>query len=199
MKNSDIITKVDQVKMGLLVQEKIDEKNKTIELEILDELSPFGLDIKIHKAMNDEMVTNSAFLINRNKHEKFENVIDQLDEKYNGTLNFKLVGPLPCYSFYTLEVDALNPEQVEYARKELGIKEKTTENEIKKAYLEKAKLFHPDNSDDNGDTENFNRINKAYHTLLDYSAAARQSSKEELISLIKEKVLENLILVKIKE
>ena len=198
-KNSDIVTKVEQVKMGLLVQEKIDEKNKAIELEILDALSPFGLDIKIHKAMNDEMVTNSAFLINRNKQEKFENVIDQLDENYKGALNFKLVGPLPCYSFYTLEVHALNPEQVEQARKELGIKEKTTENEIKKAYLEKAKLFHPDNSDDNGDTENFNRINKAYHTLLDYSAAARQSSKEELISLTKEKVIENLILVKIKE
>jgi hypothetical protein len=51
----------------------------------------------------------------------------------------------------------------------------------------------------NGDKENFDRINKAYHTLLNYSNAARQSSKEEHISLVKDEVIDNLILVKIKE
>jgi len=199
MKNNGIITKVDQYKMGLIVQEKIDKKNKDIEINILDALSLIGLDIKMHEVMNDEMVTNSAFLINRNKQEKFEKAIDTLDDEYKGALNFKLVGPLPCYSFYTLEVKALNPDQVEQAGKDLGINEKTTENEIKKAYLEKAKLFHPDNSQESDDTENFNTIQNAYHTLLDYAAAARQTDKKEPISLTKEKMIENLILVKIKE
>ena len=199
MKNMDTVTQGDQVKIGMLIQEKLDEKNKAIGIKILDKLSALGLGIKIHKVMNDQMVTNSAFLINRNNQAKFEQVIEQFDEEYNGTLNFKLVGPLPCYSFYTLEVKELNAELVENARQELGIKEKTTENEIKKAYLEKAKIFHPDNCQENGDTENFNRIRNAYHTLLDYSAAARQSAKDELISLEKNKVIENLILVKIKE
>ena len=149
--------------------------------------------------MNDQMVTNSAFLINRDKKEKFEQIIDQLDEEFNGLLNFKLVGPLPCYSFYTIEVKELNPEHVLQAKKEFGLREEISEPEIKKSYLEKAKLFHPDALENNSDEESFNRINKAYRTLLEYSAAARQSSKEELISLAKEKVFENLILVKIKE
>ncbi|MEI7980477.1 MAG: GvpL/GvpF family gas vesicle protein [Bacteroidota bacterium] len=199
MHSNDYVTKVDQYKMGHLIQEKIDAKNKAIEINILDALSAFGQDIKMHEVMNDEMVTNSAFLINRNRQEKFEQVFERLDKEYNGTLNFKLVGPLPCYSFFTLEVVALDPELVEQARKELGIKEKITDNDIKKAYLEKAKLFHPDNSKDNVDTVNFNMIQKAYHTLLDYAAAARQTNKEETICLTKEKVKENLILVKIKE
>ena len=149
--------------------------------------------------MNDQMVTNSAFLINRNKKEKFEQVIDQLDEEYKGLLNFKLVGPLPCYSFYTIEVKELNPEHVAQAKMELGLTEENSEAEIKKAYQEKAKEFHPDANQGNDNKENFNRINKAYHTLLEYSEAARQSSKEYLTSLGKEKVIENLILVKIKE
>ncbi|MFH1295855.1 MAG: J domain-containing protein, partial [Bacteroidota bacterium] len=85
------------------------------------------------------------------------------------------------------------------AKNELGLKEEVSEDEIKKAYLEKAKEFHPDACLNNVDKENFNRIHNAYHTLLDYSAGVRQSSKEGNIFLSKEKVLENLILVKIKE
>ncbi|MEI7489968.1 MAG: GvpL/GvpF family gas vesicle protein [Bacteroidota bacterium] len=199
IKNNGIIQKVDQCKMGMYIKELLVSKNKAVELTILDALSPFGLDIIMHEVMNDEMVTNSAFLINRAKQDKFEDVIEELDKKYNGALNFKLVGPLPYYSFYTLEVREMDPENVVQATKELGLSGETSESEIKKAYLGKAKLFHPDAHLDNGDDESFQRINKAYHTLLDYSAAVRQSSKQEMISLTKENVLDNLILVKIKE
>ncbi len=198
-KKTDTLSKVDQVKVGMLVQEKLEEKNKLIELKILDALSKYSEDIKIHEVMNDQMITNSAFLLNSDKKGKFEAVIDWLDQEFNSKLNFKLVGPLPCYSFFTLEVKELNPEHVVQAKNELELKEETSESEIKKAYLGKAKLFHPDAQRENGDEESFNRINKAYHTLLDYSLAARQSAKEDLISLAKEKVIENLILVKIKE
>ncbi|MFA4852888.1 MAG: GvpL/GvpF family gas vesicle protein [Bacteroidales bacterium] len=199
LKKTDTLSQIDQVKVGMLLQEKLKEKNTKVELNILDSLSSISLDIQTHEVMNDQMVTNSAFLINSNNKEKFEQVIHQLDEEYKGSLNFKLVGPLPCYSFYTIEIKELNPEHVEQAKKEFELTEETSESEIKKAYLEKAKLFHPDAQSENGDEKNFNRINKAYHTLLDYSAAARQSSKENLISLTKEKINKNLILVKIKE
>jgi hypothetical protein len=199
LKKADTHLKIDQVKVGMLVQAKLKEKNTKVELNILDSLSPFSLDIKTHEVMNDEMVTNSAFLIYRNKREKFEKVIDQLDEENRGLLNFKLVGPLPCYSFYTIECKELDPEQVEQAGNVLGLREETTESEMKTAYLEKARLFHPDAHPENGDAENFNQINKAYNTVLDYAAAARQLSKDERISLSKKNVIENLILVKIKE
>ena len=199
LQSGTALTQVDQVKVGMLLQEKLDEKNKLIELKILDALSTISIDIKIHEVMNDLMVTNSAVLMKRNNARQFEHAIEKLDEEFNGALNFKIVGPLPCYSFFTLEIKELNHEQVEQARKELGINEKTTENEIKKAYLEKAKLFHPDNSHDIVDTDNFNTIQKAYHMLIDYASAVRQLSKEEYFSLTKETMIENLILIKIKE
>jgi len=199
LKNIDNIAQIDHVKIGMLIHEKLNERNKRVEMAILDSLSPISLDIKTHDVINDQMITNSAFLINRNKKELFEQTIDQLDAEFKDLLNFKLAGPLPCYSFYTVEIKALNPDQVVQAKKGLGLSDETTESEIKKAYLEKAKLFHPDNSPDNVDAENFNMIQNAFHTLLDYSAAAKQSSKENFISLAKEKVVENLILVKIKE
>ena len=192
-------SQLDQVKMGMLVQTKLKEKNQAFELNILDSLSTCSIDIKTHEVMNDQMITNSAFLINRNKKEIFENIIDELDEKYNGQLNFKIVGPLPCYSFFTIEMQLLNAEHIELAKKELGLNEETTESEIKKVYLGKARLCHPDVNPGNENEDNFARVNKAYHTILDYSVAARQSSKDEAISLSKEKVINNLFLVKIKD
>lgn len=199
LKNTDMLSQIDQMKVGMLVQEKVKEKNTKVETNILDSLSSISLDIKSHEVMNDEMVANSAFLINRNKKEKFEQIIDQLDEEYKGLLNFKLVGPLPCYSFYTIEVKELDQENVAQAKIELGLTIETSDSEIKRAYQEKAKEFHPDANQGNHNKENFNRINKAYHTLLEYSEAERQSSKESLTFKGKQKVNENLILIKIKE
>jgi hypothetical protein len=185
--------------VGMLVQEKLDEKNKLMELAILDSLSTVSLDIRTHEVMNDEMIINSAFLIHKNKREKFEQLIDQLDTTHDGMLNFKLVGPLPCYSFYTLEVVDLNAESVEKARLDLELPHAISEVDIKKAYIAKSKIFHPDTQIENSDGKKFNNIQKAYQTLRDYVAAFRQSSSEVVLSLEKNHVAQNLTLVKIKD
>lgn len=199
LNSTDNPSQVDQVKIGMLLHEMLDEKNKKIELNILDSLSSMCSDIKTHEVMNDQMITNSAFLIDRKKKDKFEQLIEILDELYSGMLNFKLVGPLPCYSFYTIEVKELSAELVIQAKIELGLAEETSESEIKRAYLKKAKEFHPDSHQNNGDQDNFNKINKAYHTLNEYSESVRQILKEGLISFNQEKLQDNLLLVKIKE
>ena len=190
---------IDQVKVGMLIQEKLNIKNKEVELRILDMLSGFSEDIKTHEVMNDQMITNSAFLIKKNKTEKFEQAIDQLDEEYKGLLNFKLVGPLPCYSFYTLEVKELSSVKVEQAKKELGVDDDASESTIKKAYLEKARLVHPDTLEEQGTGEDFSKINKAYHIMLEYSISKKQSLNIENSVASNNKVKENLILLKIKD
>ena len=86
-----------------------------------------------------------------------------------------------------------------HRQKEILDRGDTSESEIKSAYLEKAKIFHPDAQPGNNQENNFDKINKAYHTLLDYSMAIKQSSKNDYISLTKEKVIGNLFLVKIRE
>ncbi len=199
LRKGDSFSQADQVKIGMLLQEKLNEKNKKIEMKILDVLSSFSLNIKLHDVMNDQMITNSAFLINRNVKDKFEQVIGNLDEEYKGKLNFKLVGPLPCYSFYTIEVKELNPDNIAFAKKELGLSDDPSESVIKKAYLDYAKLFHPDSHPDNGDGERFKRIIKAYHTLLEYTMAVKQSSEVEYSSMINEKPIQKMFLVKMIE
>jgi molecular chaperone DnaJ len=49
----------------------------------------------------------------------------------------------------------------------LGVSEDASQEEIKKAYREKAKKYHPDSGSDSADEEKFKKINKAYDVLSD--------------------------------
>ncbi|MFB6241311.1 MAG: molecular chaperone DnaJ [Candidatus Nanosalina sp.] len=49
----------------------------------------------------------------------------------------------------------------------LGVSEDASQEEIKKAYREKAKKYHPDSNSDTADGEKFKKINKAYDVLSD--------------------------------
>ena len=199
LKKGKAISQIDQVKIGMLLEEKIKEKNERVELDVMNSLSTFCKNIKRHEVMNDQMITNSAYLINRNKKEKFEQLLDQLDEKYKGMLNLKMVGPLPCYSFYTIEIKELNLEHVIQAKKDLGLNEATSESEIKKAYQEKVKEFHPDTYPGADSAEIFDQINKAFHTITEYVNAVKPHSRDEEFSLQIDVLKTNSFFLKIKE
>jgi len=198
-KKAEPISQMDQIKMGMMVQAKLKERNTQLSKSILESIVPICSNIKLHEVMNDEMILKAAFLLNKNNQVDFETKIDQVDKQFEGKLNFKLVGPLPCYSFYTLYVENLESRAVIQAKNKLGLPEETTEAQIKKAYLDKAKLSHPDATNESDDVKDFDSIKNAYQTLLTYASAVRQTSSDKLFSLITEEINKNLILVKIKE
>jgi hypothetical protein len=199
MEKTERPTETEQVAIGVKVQEELINKNTEVALNIVNSLASVCIDKRIHDTMNDEMVLNSAFLIEKNNTAKFEEIINQLDEDYNETLNFKLIGPLPCYSFYTIEVKKINHLQILQAKKALGLTKEISQDEIKKAYQEKAKELHPDSNKESSHQEGFTKINKAYKMLLEYSEIARETSKEHIKSQEKQNEVEDLILVRIKE
>ena len=156
-------------------------------------MQPLCEAVKEHDVMDDQMVSNTAFLIDYNYLVLAEREIENLNAKLNGKLNFKFIGPLPCYSFYTLEMQALPFSEIESARKELGLSNVTSVKNIKQAYLDKVKLFHPDinSSTDSGDV--LNRINKAYKVIVDYySGAVKPATREDHFSLAKNKRITHL-------
>ena len=73
-------------------------------------------------------------------------------------------------------------EKIENARKVLGLDEEATINELKKAYREKAKLYHPDNCSTKDCEEKMKELNLAYDLLLHYCENYKISfRKEEII------------------
>lgn len=185
-KDNNGFTQENMYKIGLMVKEELDKRKKEIETNIISLLSKLVIDKKNHELMNDAMVSNTAFLLNKKDQFRFESMVDQLDEEWNGELDFKLVGPLPCYSFYTLKLRKIELGDIMAAKDLLGLKDVVSENEVRRSFLEKAKLFHPDKNESNSSEKAFKDVKNAHQVLLDYLSIIGTNSKDEHISLITE-------------
>jgi hypothetical protein len=198
--SSSQITAEDQQKAGLLVMQALTRKKAAYSRKILDALVPASHEFKVHDATNDEIVFNAAFLINKGNQELFDAAVEKINADFNGELNFKYVGPLPCYNFYTLEVDKLSFATLDQARKKLGLSRSATKDEIKSAYKMKAAAVHPDkNPGLAGIEKEFDETNKAYKILLDYCAASDLASQHAHYSFLETDVNKNSLLVKLRE
>ena len=189
----DTYEQADSIHIGKLIKKKIDDKNNKVNSDVINSLMPYCFGVKKHETMNDEMPVNSAFLVKKENKNLYMDLIDQLDIKYADQLNFKIVGPLPCYSFYTIECKVLDKDDIEKAKEVLGIEASLTEGSLKRAYRMNAGLTHPDkNSESTQDSiYGFIKINHAYKILLEYLHAIKQSPDMATV--------EPLYLVKIKK
>jgi hypothetical protein len=160
----------DRIKIGLMIKKALDEKRAGVSRDILGRLQAVSEDSRIHDLMDDRMVMNAAFLIQRAKHKDFEEKVEELNAIMQEQLNFRCVGPLPPYSYYTLEAKKLLFEDIDWARKKLGLLDKrTTKGEIKKAHKTTAFSNHPDrNPNRPGIEKEFVETTRAYRLLGEY-------------------------------
>ncbi|OEU70284.1 MAG: hypothetical protein BA864_14060 [Desulfuromonadales bacterium C00003093] len=168
-----------KIELGKLVKDTLDKKREQCASQLLDVLKKDAENYHSHAVMDDSMIMNTAFLIDKDRQETFESKVDQLDKQYNGKINFRIVGPLPPYSFTTLEMKKVEFGELNEARQMLGLGEESTSLEIREAYREMSKKFHPDKYP--GDQEaqkRFEKITGAYRMLSDYCQDAQCSFKE---------------------
>lgn len=187
----------DQMKVGVLVKKCLDKKKEMFADQIRIALGQIAQNFKTHDLIDDKMVLNTAFLIDRSSQREFEQKVDQLNDEFEDKLNFRCVGPLPPYSFYTLKVKKPQFEEIEWARKKLGLTDNfITANEIKKAHRRLALACHPDKNPDTPDMKKkFDDMTRAYKILLDYYRASSQIQDDQGCYLNEESFEENAVLV----
>ena len=168
----------DRIKIGSMVKDALDEKRGVLQSEMLDFLKEKAADFQKHELMDDKMILNCAFLLDKNKEKGFEQALNELDARFNEEINFKCVGPLPPYSFSTIELKKVGYAEINQARQLLGLNEEVTLSEIKESYRQLALKFHPDsNSNDPSLKKRFEEIVRAYKLLTNYCQQVSQSEK----------------------
>jgi DnaJ-domain-containing protein 1 len=157
----------DKVALGKLIEQALETKKAEYNQLILQTLKKETVDACLHDLANDEMIFNAAFLLEKKDQEFFHKLVDSLDQKLEDTVNFRLVGPLPPYSFSTILLEKIDSHRVEEAIKTLGLNGEITDKTVRDAYRQLAQKYHPDKSSGE-DSTNFHLINAAYRALKNF-------------------------------
>jgi len=124
----------DKVRLGQVVKACLDRRRDTYRERMLEYLRPLAIDVAPNALVAEEMVMNVAFLVERARQQEFEEQMRLVDLLFDRQVTFRVIGPLPPYSFSTVEVTPLSQEQVEQARQDLELPVVFVEAEVRRAY-----------------------------------------------------------------
>lgn len=132
-------TPEDRLQLGRLVESHIELRRAAIRRRALDALESLASSTATHALLDERLVMNEAFLISTGDVLEFERRVHRLDALFDGQIDFRIVGPLPPYTFCTVEVMRVTARQREEARRALGLPdEELNERVIRGAYRRAA-------------------------------------------------------------
>ena len=165
-----------QIAVGRLVKERFDTRRNQLRDELVARITPCAARWRLNPVMDDSMVMNVACLVDAAEATALEDRVVELDEQHNDQLRFRLVGPLPPYSFATVDVRVVRREDVERACVLLelpnaapgGTLGASTPEQVKQAYYRQARRYHPDAiGDDPAGRVQFVHLTEAYRLMTE--------------------------------
>ena len=170
-----------QINAGMQIKECLDRRREGYYSQTMQSLAETALDTQANALVSDEMVMNVAFLVERERQDDFDNQVRQIDEAFDGQINFRVIGPLPPYSFSTVQISRPDLEKIEQARQLLGLGTDVSAKELKEAYRHLAAKSHPDaHLAGDADNERFARVREAFVLLRDYCRGQSSVGKENM-------------------
>ncbi|HEY4385990.1 MAG TPA: GvpL/GvpF family gas vesicle protein [Ktedonobacteraceae bacterium] len=163
----DRASEEDKILLGQYIQQALSTEKVGYQQLISQMLQQEAEDVCMHNQLDDQIIFNAAFLLEKQNEASFHRAIDTLDQDLQGRLHFRVVGPLPTYSFSTIQVKRIDPESVEAAKKTLALPAEFTDKDVQDAYHKLAREYHPDTSSGE-DTQEFQRVHSAHTTLRDF-------------------------------
>jgi len=162
----------ERIRIGQTVKARLDQMRDEREAEIIEALTPLARDICPHALLDDRMILNTAFLVDRTTEGEVGTTLERLDGRYGDSIDFRCVGPLPPYSFSTVEVKTFDFESIDRARCLLGLGEDAGLAEIRDAYRRLVQQCHPDHAFQHGkaspEAGSFETVTEAYRLLGEY-------------------------------
>lgn len=173
-----------RIRLGQMVKGSVDRYRENYRERMISFLKPTVIDAQSNILVSDELVMNVAFLVEKVRLQEFNNRVSELNDLFHNQFNFRLIGPMPPYSFTTIEVTRLNQQVLEEARQLLCMDGTISESGVRKAYRHLAAETHPDCQ--NGDTlakAKFIKLRRAAELLIDYCRKQSESDNGLLINI----------------
>lgn len=174
----------ERIHLGQLVKVLMDRCRESYREQMMSFLKPVAVDVQPNAMVSDEMVMNVAFLVERANQEEFDSRVRQLNDLFHGQIDFRIIGPLPPYSFATVEVTRPSPDKIEEARQLLGLGQVFSEPEVRRAYRHLAAEAHPDRRpwDELAKTR-FAEIRQASELLMAHRQGQAESGGSLLVNI----------------
>lgn len=163
-------TVAERVALGQTVQASLERRRAALQNELLPPLREVAQDGVLNPLMDDSMIANVALLVDEASRAALDQRLEMLDKHFGGRFHFRCVGPLPPYSFVTVEARAPSFEAMDEARRRLGLGETVAPEEIKRAYHRLASEQHPDRNLGDAEAEaRMTALTQAYRLLTAYA------------------------------
>lgn len=171
----------ERAHLGQVVKANLDRRRESYRERMMDLLSPLAVEAVPNALLSDRMVMNVAFLIERAQEQEFDQRVQRLDDLFGNRIAFRVVGPLPPYSFSTVEVRRLTPAQMEEARQTLDLGDGFSEAVVRRAYRRlAAEAQAPSAQGGDADKARFTRLRQSADLLLSYLRSRRSAQSGEL-------------------
>ncbi len=136
-------TTIEQrAQVGQLVRALMGRQRAGFRERMASALRSLAVDSVNNALLSDELVMNAAFLVQRERQEAFEAAVSRLDLLFEDRLNFRVIGPLPPYSFATVHIASMNPRQLSDACTALGLEGDVSEATVRRAFRRQAAELH---------------------------------------------------------
>jgi hypothetical protein len=162
------------VALGQVVKQAFEEHRNATRDALVQEIGKVVRRWQLNPLMDDNMVMNVACLVSDEQLSSLEATVMALDKQYEDGLQFRLIGPLPPYSFATVEARVVRPNNLSEACQLLDLPDNSyTLEQIKHAYYHKARQMHPDVAGNDAAAQAaFVRLTEAYRLMTDIARQA---------------------------
>jgi DnaJ-domain-containing protein 1 len=157
---------LEKIKLGKLVRQCLLKKRVSSREQIFSKLKECSESYCDHEVKDDIMILNAAFLLRKEMEKEFDRQVRLLDEAFLGKVSFKVIGPLPLYSFKCIEAEWVDASEIREALALLDLDENASPADVRRAYCQKAKSLHPDKAGESSNSvSKFEKVVKAFRLL----------------------------------
>lgn len=96
----------DQIQIGERAKRFVRGLHEKMENEIFSPLAEVAEASVSNEVISERMLLNASFLIDLEKEEKFDELVNELYEKWQDKTEFKYTGPWPAYNFIDIKLKA---------------------------------------------------------------------------------------------